>query len=508
MSTDVIVAVDVGTTGMKVALVTPDGQIVARRTSPYATGSTGIDGRVEQNPDEWWDATVTAVRSVTEERFVPVALAVTGQMQDVVLVEGDRVVRPAILYSDTRAAAEAELVRRRLGDAWERVTANEQDAASIPAKLLWLRRLEPEAVEQADRLLLGAHSYIVWRACGAAVCDPTTASTTGLFDFDSGTWFTDSLEAAETSPGLLPDLHEPFQIAGTLDEEAAQALGLPAGIPVVHGPGDAAATSLGAGAGEVGDSFVYLGTSGWVATVTPGERARPGQGIFTLRHAQPGQTLQIGAMVSVGANLEWARRELLDDASWDQVDKLAGASATPTGLLYLPYLTGERSPFRDPQARAGFIGVDASTTRADLVRAVMEGVAYGLRSIENAMASETTGSLVAGGGGCRSDVWCEILAAVLARPLHRMVDLEDVGAMGAAVAATHALGWEPSTWSLGDAGPGDRFDPEPEAVASYRPFSELHARAQTQISPLTQGLHDARQQLSRQANEPTKRGET
>lgn len=506
MARDVIVAADIGTTGVKVTLVTADGEVVARGSGSYTTGSMISGSHVEQHPEEWWEATVAAVRSVLEDRHRPIALALTGQMQDVVLLRGDDVLRPALLYSDTRAQTEAESIHARLGPGvWERTTANEQDASSIPAKLLWLRLHEPDVVDQADRLLLGAHSYVAWRACGEAVCDPTTASTTGLFDFEAGDWFAAAMEVAETSPALLPGLHEPYETLGALRVEAAAELGCPAGIPVVHGPGDASATSLGAGTGAVGDSFVYLGTSGWVATVTAGERADPGTGIFTLRHVEPGQTLKIGAMVSVGANLAWARQELLGDVPWSRVDELA-AGHGPTGLIYLPYPAGERSPFRDPSARAGFLGIGSDTTQADLIRAVMEGIAYSLRNIERTMTPDAKGTLVVGGGGCRSDVWCEILAAVLGRPLERIGDLEDVGALGAAVTAARALAWSSADWKLGLRTPSDRFEPDPDEVASYRPLAELHARVQPQIRDLTRDLHHIRQFL-RESDEPTDEGE-
>ncbi|MEW6049234.1 MAG: FGGY-family carbohydrate kinase, partial [Bacillota bacterium] len=335
-------------------------------------------------------------------------------------------------------------------------------------KLLWLTRHEPETYRLARRLLFGAHDYIAWVACGASVTDATTASTTGLLDLASGRWAVELLEALELRTDFLPEIAPAYSVVGRLRPEAAEALGLPAGTPVVHGAGDAAATTLGAGAGEPGRTYLYLGTSGWLALTSPGDRADPSSGIFTLRHPEPSWTLLIGPMLTAAGNLEWIRRQL-GDPPYEELSALVRAAPEGSGgVFYLPYLAGERSPFRDSKARAAFVGIGPGTGRAELVRSVMEGVAFALRSIADAMPQFSADPIGAAGGGCRANVWCEILAAVLKCPVRRLAGAQDVGVRGAAVLAGRALGWYRSFIPSPGFFPVDRlFVPDPRMAAAY-----------------------------------------
>jgi len=488
MGQPVIAALDVGTTAAKAALVAKDGAIVATASRSYET-QTGPGGVTEQGPEDWWAAACEAMRACEPGRFAVVALGLTGQMQDLIAVGPSGPLRPAILYSDTRAKEEAARVERAWGaERWWAVTGNLQDASSLPAKLLWLKRHEPQTYRQTRWVLLGAHDYIAWRTCGAAVTDLTTASTTGLLELSSGRWATALLEALDLRTDFLPDLAPAWSVTGHLMPEAAQAMGLPAGIPVVHGAGDAATATLGAGAGGPGGSYLYLGTSGWLALTSPGGRAEPTSGVFTLRHPEPAWTLLIGPLLMAAGNLEWLRRQL-GEAPYEALEALA-RSAPPGsgGVLYLPYLAGERSPFRNPRARAAFLGIGAATGRAELVRSVMEGVAFALRSVAEAMPQPQVGGgsggaggagasggdtgevgpIGAAGGGCRSDLWCEIIAAVLRRPLHRLVGAQDVGIRGAAILAGRAMGWFDSFVPGPGFFPVDRvFVPDDEAIRVY-----------------------------------------
>lgn len=495
----VIAALDVGTTAAKAALVTREGAIVATASRSYET-QTGPGGVMEQRPEDWWAAACEAMRACEPGRFEVAALGLTGQMQDLIAVGPSGPLRPTILYSDTRAAGEAAHVERVWGaERWWAVTGNLQDAASLPAKLLWLKRHEPRTYRQTRWVLLGAHDYIAWRACGEAVTDLTTASTTGLLELAGGRWARALLESLDVRTDFLPDLAPAWSVTGRLLPEAAQAMGLPAGIPVVHGAGDAATTTLGAGAGDPGRSYLYLGTSGWLAMTSPGGWAEPTSGVFTLRHPEPGWTLLIGPLLTAAGNLEWLRRQL-GEPPYEALEALArGASPGSGGVLYLPYLAGERSPFREPRARAAFLGIGAATGRAELVRSVMEGVAFALRSVAEAMMQPQTGDgsgrgaggaaasdggdggvdhggwgigglgpIGAAGGGCRSDLWCEIIAAVLRRPLYRLAGAQDVGIRGAAILAGRAVGWFDSLVPGAGFFPVDRvFVPDDEAMGVY-----------------------------------------
>src|SRR5690606_3087142 len=228
-------------------------------------------------------------------------------------------------------------------------------------------------------------------------------------------------------------------------------LGLAPGTPVVQGAGDAATATLGAGAGEPGRTYLYLGTSGWLAASLDGQAADPSPSVLSLLHPDPRRQLLIGPMMTAAGNLEWVRRQL-GNPSYDRLSAMAaGAPAGSGGVRYYPYLAGERSPFQNPHARAAFTGLSTATEPEHLVRAVMEGVAFALRTIAEAMPAGER--LYAAGGGARSDVWCRIIAAVLQRPVYRLAQAEDVGVRGAAIVAGRALGWY-DRWF-----PGDGFFP-------------------------------------------------
>ncbi|MBE3599703.1 MAG: hypothetical protein IMX02_13290 [Limnochordaceae bacterium] len=507
---EVVACVDVGTTATKVALMRRDGAVAASAASRAYPTITGPGGRVEQDPEQWWAATGEALRACSPQRFRVEALVLGGQMQDLIAVgvpagEGERaggsheapddgsgtqerwgVLRPAILYADVRATQEAERVRAVVGARrWHQLTGNLQDASSLPAKLLWLQRHEPETYRRARVIFLGAHDYVTWRACGAVVTDPTTASTTGLLDLATRRWALDLLEAVGLRVDFLPRLAPPSAVVGALSREAGRHLGLPAGTPVVHGAGDAATTALGAGAGDPGPSFLYLGTSGWLARTSGGKRADPDTGVFTLAHPERGRTLLIGPMLTAAGNLEWIRRAL-GGPSYDELSELAGSAPPGSGgVVYLPYPAGERSPFRNAGARASFVGIHLATERAHLVRAVMEGVAFAFRTIAEAMGEPARSAepLLVAGGGARSEVWCGIVAGVMGRPVHRLARAEDVGARGGAILGGIALGWFNSYRPAPGFFPVDRvFEPgadTPEYESSYRRFREVHPYLET-----------------------------
>lgn len=438
---DLIAAVDVGTSTVKAALVDRHGRVVARGQAPLPT-ATPAPGRVEQDPEDWWAATRQALRACAADPARVAALALTGQMQDLVLHDGVRPTRPAILYADHRAAVEhADLLQRLPAEDWLRLTRNEQDASTLAAKIAWVRRHEPDVWRRTRGTLFGAHSWVAWRACGAPACDRTTASTTGLYDFDADRWATAPLD--DEAAALLPPLHPTTDVLGRLRADAAADLGLEEGIGVVHTAGDAGTSAIGAGAGPVGRDYAYLGTSGWLARSTgdaPDLLGPPDPALFTLRHPLPGAALEIGPMLSVGACLDWAVGALAM-SGLEELEALAAGSG-PSGVLLLPYLSGERAPFKDPDARGAFVGLSRETTREDLARAVPEGLAFALRSIADAMGGMDRGdALPVTGGVARSAVCCQVLADVLGRPVRRLDGAEDVGTVGAALLAARGLGW-------------------------------------------------------------------
>jgi len=433
--------IDIGTSGAKIALITAAGQLLDTTTQPYDTFSA--DGGVnEQNAADWWQAVIAACQSFGAKMAPVSAVAVTGQMQDAILIDGDGTpTHPVILYSDTRASAEAEMVVARVGaERLKALTGNEQGADSLWAKLLWLTTHRPDAIEKAYSILFGAADAVIFHLTGKPSTDTTTASTTGLMDLHERRWLSEALletMGIGASAGKLPELVAGGSQVGTVTARAAAVLGLSIGIPVYHGAGDAGAATIGAGSGEIGRAYGYLGTSGWVAFTadTPGS---PENGVFTLAHPQPNRFIQIAPLLTAAGNLEWIRDLFATESVETLIDE---ACARPVSkVIYLPYLNGERTPFRDPLARAAFIGMGSTTERADLVRAVLEGVAFGYRHALDALMPQPPSHLMLTGGGTRSLKWCQIFADVLGLDILIGTDADHVGVRGALLSAQVARG--------------------------------------------------------------------
>lgn len=472
-----IIAIDVGTTGTKAALIDRGGRILASGYEGYETRTAG--GVVEQEPGDWWAATCTALAQMwaAAPSVNPAAVSLSGQMQDLILLGEREALGPAILYADSRAVEEAAQLDAQFGYAkLAHITGNEQGPSSVLAKWLWLRRHDPARLDQARTLLLGAHDYVEWRLCGSRAADFTTASTTGLLDLEANRWADSLLEELGLDPGKLSPLQPAGAPVGAVASAAAEATGIPAGTPVHRGCGDLGATTVGAGAGLPGRAYGYLGTSGWIAASLNDATPKPDQGVFTLRHPDPARYIQVAPMLTAGGNLDWLRGALAEDdpLAYAELNRLARqAPAGSRGLIYLPYLGGERSPFSDPDARAAFIGVSGQTGRAEMVRAVMEGVAMGYRSLGDALGLAADGPLLLTGGGGKSAVWAQILADALGRPVQVMADPGNAGARGAAVIAGQALGWYDSYLPAEDFFPvAATYRPEPEHRAVY---DELYA---------------------------------
>ena len=484
MNADSVLALDLGTTGLKAALVLCSGEVVSSTQRDYATIVRGNE--VEQDPRDWEASAIDAIRELAG---TPSAIALTGQMQDLIL-EGPTC-SPAILYSDTRARSElAELDRvyglgRLAGEA-----GNAQDATNVAAKLLWVSRHDPDRYRLATRLLLGAHDHVSYRLTGEASTDFTTASTTGLLDLAVNGWNLALLKALGLRVDLLPGLTGPAMPAGRLTAEAARATGLPVGLPVVHGAGDAASTTIGSGAGEDGSMSINLGTSGWLAMTREGAPVDPIKGVYNLRHPDGRRLIIIGAPATAAGNFDWFREAFMPGVdrglAFDRLNEEA-AVAKPGTILYLPYLSGERSPFTNPDFRAAFIGMGRDASRGDLARSVLEGVALSLRAVRDAIRSTgtTPGSSpewaepsgganrtpVSGkysittlvGGGAKSPLWCRILAAALDCDIRVPENPGEAGVRGAAILAGRVLGW------FDGYGAPEGFLP---VVATYRPMKD------------------------------------
>ncbi|MCY1143625.1 FGGY family carbohydrate kinase [Actinoplanes sp. Pm04-4] len=453
---DVVVAVDVGTSAVKALVVDSEGRVLGRGSAPIGTDRPR-PGHVEQSAAQWWQATAAALAACGPARSRAGAFAVTGQMQDLVCVGETDAVRPAILYSDTRAVAEYAELTDELGPEWADRIDNEPDATTLPGKLLWLRRHEPAALKATRHVLAGAGGYVVWRATGVAACDLTTAGTTGLLDARRRTWWPPAAGDIE-----LPALTSGDTVTGRLRTAEATELGLSPGIPVVLCPGDAAATTIGLVGHEPGRAYASLGTSGWLASIVRDGHRPPAAHRLPLPRA--GHTLLVGAVAAAGSAADWARRTVLGGVSWAEADAAASACG-PSGLLALPSLAGERFPLRDPDARATLLGMTATTTAPQMYRAVLESVAFAFATL----LPPGRDPLPLCGEAGLSPVWARILADVTDRPVLPLTagQSETAAAHGAVRTAFAALGVVPPAPLAGQAS-GPAVEPGPDSETYQR----------------------------------------
>lgn len=465
-----ILALDLGTSGAKATLVAVStGRPTATAFHPYPTRSLP-GGGVEQDPDDWLRAARSVVTECAAAHPDIAALAVTGQMQDLICLDASGLpLGPALLYSDTRAQAEAGTITAAVPD-WDALTCNEQNATSNAAMFLRLRQHDDPRADAA-RVLFSPAGHLVHRLGLGSVVDATTASATGLWNPRTRRWSPEVCAAAGLPVETLPEV-----CSGLLGETpAGNVLNLPAGIPVVLAPGDAACTTLGIVGDRPGGDYLYLGSSGWTAQVRA--RLEPGGSGAVHQLALPGGgVLRIAAVLSAAATADWAREVFLGGISPAQADRLLEERGTRgfTGLLSLPSLRGERFPVRDDSLGAAVVGMTPQTRPLDLYAAVLEGVALGL---SHGMDPGSDQPLAVVGGGANSAPWLRIIADVTGREVRTLPDA-DAALNGCALAAAQALDLENSrvTPLVELPTEGRVVQPDPTAHASYAAVHQRHRR--------------------------------
>jgi xylulokinase len=413
-----LVGLDVGTTAVKALVLSPDGEVVGRAEEGYEL-SIPRPGWAEQDPEDWVRAAETALDRL---EVTDATVGFTGQMHGLVALDAERVVlRPAILWNDQRTAAECAEIEERIGLArLVELTGNRALPGFTAPKLLWVRRHEPEVYARIAHVLL-PKDYVRLRLSGELATDVADASGTLLFDVAARRWSEEVLAALEVPADWLPPVGESTAVAGA---------------------GDQAAGALGVGVHEPGPVSVVIGTSGVVFAPLAAYSPDPAGRAHVFCHAAPGAWHAMGVMLSAAGSLQWFRNALAPDADYEQLDADAARwGPGAEGVTFLPYLAGERTPHADPGARAAFTGLSLRHDRGALVRAVLEGVAYGLRdSLEllRGLGCATDVGRVSG-GGARSGLWLRIVASVLGLPLQRTV-VEEGAAYGAALLAGVAAG--------------------------------------------------------------------
>ncbi|HXO08000.1 MAG TPA: xylulokinase [Solirubrobacteraceae bacterium] len=470
MTSSVAVGIDVGTSGVKGVAIDDDGAVLARAEAGYPF-ATPLPGWVEQDPEEWWRATESVLAQLHEAAGAPVGIGLSGQMHGLVALDSaDRVVRPSILWNDQRSAAQCDQIERTIGlERLVQLTGNRAIPGFTAPKMLWMRESEPDLWARVRRVML-PKDYVRLRLCGVHATDVSDASGTLLLDVGARAWSEEVLEALELDRRLLPEVLESPVISGTRAD----------GVPVAAGAGDQAAGALGVGVSHPGPLSIVLGTSGVVFAASEQFRSEPEGRLQAFCHARPLAWHVMGVMLSAAGSLGWARDTLAPDAPFDEL--LAGADRWAPGvegLIFLPYLAGERTPHVDPEARAAFAGMSLRHDRAALVRAVLEGVAFGLRDcldLISGLGIETTLGRVSG-GGARSRLWLQIVASALELPLEE-VAVQEGAAFGAALLGGVAAGvWDDVDAAIGaTVRPGSIIEPVGDWIEPYRE-ALVHYRA-------------------------------
>jgi xylulokinase len=420
--------------------------------APFASPRTGW---AEQDPDDWWRACRQAIPRALEasgiEASAIAAIGLTGQMHGATLLDADgRVVRPALIWCDQRTQAECDELTERLGPArLIELTSNPALTGFTLPKLLWVRRTEPDAWARVRHVLL-PKDYIRYRLTGRFATDVADASGTLLFDVARRQWSREMFEHTRLDRDLLPEAFEGPQVTGSITAAGADATGLVIGTPVVAGGGDQAAGAVGMGIVRAGVVSATIGTSGVVFAATDRPALDPKGRVHTFCHAVPGRWHVMGVTQAAGLSLRWFRDRFGSGANdgRDPYERLTDeALAVPPGadgVLWAPYLMGERTPHLDAQARAALVGLAASHTRGHVIRAILEGVAFSLQDsfkILEAMQVPVE-AIRLGGGGARSPLWRQIQADVYGQPV-QTVAAEEGAAYGAALLAGVGAGLWP-----------------------------------------------------------------
>lgn len=500
MAQGLIAAFDVGTTAAKGVLVDRDRGIVCEQACGYDVLHRP-GGHVEQEPDDWWEAVRRLARTFWQAGWDPrevEAIALTGQMQDVILVDGEnRAVGPAILYSDARAAAQAVSICATLRG--QGVPDDETvfvDGTAPVAKLAWLRERDPTAVAACARVLFNAKDYVLARLTGVCAADATTAATTGLYSMEARGWRTEWCDTLGIPARWLPPLLPPDAVAGPVSDAGARATGFAAGTPVYGGMGDAAAATLSAGLTAPGQAYMYLGTTGWAASLDRAvDTSAEGKGVRHLPYVTAGDVIRIAPVLNAGGVHRWIARLLdagegagdegapVDYARFERL--LEGESGRSGGALFLPYLDGERCPVQESRAMGAFVRLGSGTGRGALGWAVLEGIAFSLRQVLETLGASTPAITVLG-GMARSPLVRQLVADVCGVHVRARAMPGSAGALAAAVPAAVARGWfagipgATAAW-FGPA-PADMPEaaPAPSRVAHY----EALYRVYEQIYPL------------------------
>lgn len=474
--------VDLGTSSVKTVLADGEGRILDSESEKYPL-LLPQDGWSEQSPEDWYAAVLACLRRLGGRRDLKEVAGVSfsGQMHGLVVLDGeDRVIRPAILWNDNRTAEECAFLNETVGrDKLLEWTGNVAFTGFTAPKLMWLRKHEPENFARIAKIML-PKDYVAYMLSGVFASDVSDDSGTLYFDVKNRSWSKPMLDIIGITEAQLPAIYESTDVIGKVKPEFAAASGLNPDAKIVMGGGDQAVGAVGTGTVEEGTMFVSLGTSGVVFAPCAEFAASTNGGMHVFRHAN-GAFHFMGCMLNAAGSMQWWSESVTGKSVAELIDEVDASAAND--LIFLPYLTGERSPINDPDAKGVFYGLNLSHKRADMTKSVIEGVCFGLKDCYDnirKMGAEASYARVIGGGS-KSDKWMQILADVLGLELRR-INTSDGAGLGAVIIAMTGCGVfgslkEACAKLIGDT---DRFVPDPSAHARYEKkfaaFKEVYAR--------------------------------
>ncbi|MFN0169968.1 MAG: xylulokinase [Bryobacteraceae bacterium] len=475
--------IDIGTGGSRALLVDGEGRVRAGHTAAHEDMMMARPLWAEQRPENWWAAAMDAVRGVLAKAGASgdqvTGIGLSGQMHGLVILDAaHRVIRPSLIWCDQRSQPQVDAINAKVGKArvLESIANPVLTGFTLP-KLLWVRDHEPENFERVRAMLL-PKDYVRYRLTGEFASEVSDASGTALFDVVRRRWSWELVDALGLDRGMLPKAFESSEVTGVISAEAAALTGLKAGTPVVGGGGDQAASAVGNGIVQTGIVSCTLGTSGVVFAHMDEVAYDPAGRVHTFCHAVRDKWHVMGVTQGAGLSLQWLRNQLMPGTAYDQMTaEAAKAPSGSQGLFWLPYLMGERTPHLDATARGGWIGLTGKHQRADLIRAVLEGVSYSqkdcLEIIED--LGVHVESVRLSGGGAQSPFWRELLASVFDRRVVRL-ETQEGSAYGAALLAMAGTGAYASVPEVCAAviREVDSLDPDPQAAAFYTKSHRLY----------------------------------
>lgn len=449
-----LISHDLGTSSNKASLFSTEGKLIDSYTVPYDVHFFHKN-YAQQDPEDWWGAVCKATREIVKQIDPEEVLAISfsSQMQACIAVdEKGTVLYPAMIWADHRAEAQAEELIRKIGfDRMYEINGHRVSPSYSIEKLMWLREEKPEIYAKTYKMLL-AKDYIICRLTGEFVTDYSEASGTDAFDLRHLKWSEEILAAAGIDREKMPELHVSTDVIGSLTKEAAESLGLTCETKVVCGGGDGPCSALGAGSIKDGQMFLSFGTSAWIAGTSGEVNLDREKTLIGFGHVVPGKYMPCGTMQAAGSSYSYIKEALCaeevrkaeetGESVYELLNRLVLQSPPGAkGLIFLPYLLGERSPRWNPDTSGSFLGIRMEHKKCDYVRAVLEGIAMNLSVILEAQREHMEGKeLVLTGGGAKGDVLAQILSDVLGVPLHRLDHVETATSIAAAVIAGVGVG--------------------------------------------------------------------